>query len=52
MADCVGVGWLQNFCFRNFAKLLMSRNTNLKISQKFCKITKTKILQTPYVGVE
>ena len=41
MAECVGVGWLQNFCFRNFAKFLISCfakfSSNSRNSKLFCQ---------------
>ena len=36
-ADCVGVGWLQNFHFPNFAKFLISCFANFYISRNFAK---------------
>ena len=64
MADCVGVGLLQNFHFRNFTKFreifnFMFRKIRGKFRENeiknFVKISrnyKNEISQQPYAGVE
>ena len=52
MADCVGVGWLQNFRFRNFAKFSQIFSFVAKFSLNFSnfslKFAKFKIILSKF----